>query len=800
VTSSIPNPFARFMGRAGSEDPVRSTLWTTPWSWRTDDGIYVGHGKDAWLYRELPLNPLQWEDPGTRLQIGSPLATLLEELGSTSKDTGAGLRTLARLREIHLVAVTWEAPAKLPEETGPQLRDFLAATLRFTVPYKALFVGVKLRSSVTSTTAKKQGGGLLEQIKSMTAAALAEDVPNLDPFEKDITSITSIMARNGAKVPARDSLRHLESWYNLGRGPDVEVKETRDLLYVDDFDVIEMAAVRAFEQPVMRAPHAQWLLAAATHPEGPSVVSVRGQLEPASMARGRLRATQRKFLNQLEEQAATGDLERAEDSQTLNLAKEVEDYFVSSGEPLISECSIVMARRASSAEETYIDELRGAFGIDVTALQHRQLAALDETLPCSQKRVNPFVQDVSIGMLAYAGLQAFSNLGDRKGVFVGLTDPDYTPTWLDPFGAPEANLPPAMAVFGDPGSGKTFLCQTIATQAALEGHTVIMVNPKGFDSLSPTADLVGGTTVRMSALEGTPGFFDPARYAPNPAMAAEIASAHILSVLGTDFTGSQELALSVGLKRGFLGGARCVNEALEHVDDDFVKRLVREQAEASATFALGIAKTPLPPLDGIAGGLTLIEFDRKLDLPDAAQQQDTHTREQRVALSAIRLVSRASLEILNRAGGGLFILDEAWTFLGSSAGLAMLQQLGREGRSLNILPIFATQRVADLIKDGVNLEGYLSRVFVMKLMEEREAKAALQLCGLEATPQWIDWLRKAGPRQAEGDRPARAALAIHRDIKNRHAAVMIGPVPEAARVAFSTKPSDRRRRDAAHEE
>jgi hypothetical protein len=1133
------NVLSNFLGtKAGTEDRERATLWTTPWRWRTDDGLYVGHNKDVWTYMVLPLAPLQWEDPDVRLQVGSPLATLLEELGDTSRDLG-GVRAFSRNREIHLLAITWEAPAKIPDGTPAELHDFLASTLDFTVPYKALYVGVKLRSNVAAAVAK-QKGGLLSHLKAYTTAALGEEVPDLDAYENDINVVHAILARNGARVPDREELSHLESWYNLGRGPDIAIQETKDTLYVDDFDVIELAAVRRFERPVMQAPYAQWMLSAATHPDGPSVISVRGMLEPATVARTRLRRTQRRFLHQLEEQAATGDLERSEDSQTLNLAKQTEDYFVNNGEPLIADCSIVMARRTRAVEDTYIDELRSQYGIEVTPLQHRQLAALDETLPCSSKRVNPFLQDLNIGMLSYAGLQGFSNLGDRKGVYVGLTDPDYTPCWLDPYGAPNANLPPVTAVFGDPGSGKaqpldakiltpngwvtmgdiavgdqvigsdgrpttvigvypqgmrpiyrvvfndgsstecdeehlwtvntstgisrgrewktltlaelresmleksgkrhwripvvapvqferadlpldpyllgallgdggltvrvgfssvddeildevrralpagadlahragcdygivrlnrrgkngagpatpnpvlnalralglmgkgshekfiptvylhgsveqrvallqglcdtdgyvtcsgstveltttskalatglaelaqslggtarinakatagrdawrvglslpaeiqpfrlsrkrdallprvkyhparsiaeivyvgekpaqcikvsaadqlyvtdeyvvthnTFLCQTIATQATLAGHQVIMINPKGFDSLSPTADLVGGTVVRMSQLESSGGYFDPARYAPTPAMAAEIATNHIMSVLGPDFSPSQERKLGVGLTRGFVAGARCVAEALRYVDDIEVQQAVQEQAESSTTFSLGIGTQPMPVLGSATGGFTLIEFDRKLDLPDSSTPVNAHTRAQRIALAAIRIVTRASLEILARSGGGVFILDEAWTFLSSTDGLATLQQLGREGRSLNILPIFATQRVADLIKEGVNLEGYLSRVFVMKLMEEREARAALTLCGLEPNQQWLQWLKKAGPRRAEGDVPGRAALALHRDLQNRHAAVMIGPVPAAAREAFSTNPEERRQRQA----
>jgi hypothetical protein len=386
-------------------------------------------------------------------------------------------------------------------------------------------------------------------------------------------------------------------------------------------------------------------------------------------------------------------------------------------------------------------------------------------------------------------------------VFIGLTDPDYTPCYLDLLGAPAANKPPAFGIFGDPGGGKTFLCQLIATQATLAGQQVIFINPQAGDSLSAFAEQPGvnGTVVKMTQLEKEGGYFDPFYYA-EPEMAAEIATNFILGVLGgtgvsgAGFTGSQELKLSSGLRRGAAAGARCVGEALKYVDDADVLTMVKEQIESSTLFSLGIGNVPKDHYQSSAG-LTLIEFDRKLDFPERGKASSDYSRAERIALAAIRLVTRASLEILMVSGGGVLIVDEAWTFLSHSEGLAALQQLGREGRSLNILPIFATQRVDDLIREGVNMESYISRVMVMELREERDAVAALQLCGLEPTPERIRWIRQAGPKAGNAVLPFRPAMGLHRDLQDRHAAVYIGPVPPNVVEAFTTNPEEKRARD-----
>lgn len=775
-------------GNTPKSNKDTDTLWTTPWQWRDEEGTYIGFNGQVWLYRTLPLSPIQWEDPGTRISIGQQLSTLLVDIGGTSTVPVAGLKQFSNNREIHLLSVSWETQVYAPEGTPGALREYLDETLKFAAPKKCLVLGVRLRPSVSNANT-----GILDQAKKLAAKTLLEDVPDRSAYAADRDFIISLCARFGGRAPNSEELDQIESWFNAGRGCDTTVIERPTTLEVPTFDTFEVSAVMRFGNPVMQSPSSQWVLEAGSHPHGPSVVSVRAELEPSVVTRARSRRSQRRIDASIKEEAAAGDLERVEYAQTFQLAKELETFLVDVGEPILTNCSILLVRRVRPSDETYIDFLRSQYGIEVKPLEHRQLRALDETLPCSSRRVNPFLQDVSVSMLAHSGLAGFSNLGDKNGLYVGLSLPDNTPVFLEPSAAARENVAPGMLVAGDPGSGKTFLCQSLAIQSVLAGTTTIFINPKGFDSLASFAKIVNGSVVKMSALEAQPGAFDPFRYAPAP-VAAEIATNHILSVLGNDggFTQSQQLELGSALKRAAQSGAKCVGDAFDLIDDRSIVTQIQQQVEGSSLFALGVGLTPLPPLGG-TGGLTLIEFDRKLDLPEPSKAASVHTRPERISLAAIRLVTRAAMEILMSTGGGVLVVDEAWTFLGHAEGLAAMQQLGREGRSLNVLPIFATQRIADVISR--DMETYISRVFCMKLSEAREATAALTLCGLEPTQQRVNWLRECGPRRGEEGLPDRPALALHRDLRNRHSAVMIGPVPERVRLAISTNLDDRRNRN-----
>jgi hypothetical protein len=767
------------------------TMWTTPWQWRDEEGVYVGTGGSVWLYRAVPLDPLDREDHDRKLDVGANLASLLGNIGATSSVPIGAIRKFSNNREIHLVCVTWEVEAQPPEGTNAELSDYLRETLGFPVPRRTLLIGIRLRSSVKSAV---QNDSLSGQLKKVATKALLEDVPDREAYIEDREAMSMLCGRFGCRRPSPEELAQLESWYNLGRGPDATIVEGTTSLEVPGIDHYEISALMRFNTPVMRAPYAPWVLSSLTHPDAPKVVSVRAELEPAVVGRARARRNQRRVASAMKEEAATGDLERVEFSQTYEQAQELEQFFVDAGEPLLTNCSILMARSIRPVKETYIDYLRQEFDIDMKPLEHRQIRALDEMLPTSNRRLNPFLQDVTIAMLAYSGINGFANLGDRTGCYVGLANPDYTPVYIDPSGAAKENVPGAMLVAGDSGSGKTFFCQNLALQATLGGSRVIFVNPKANDSLAPFAQLVGGSVVKMSAMQTTPGAFDPFRYAPGP-VAAEIATSHIVGVLGGDggFTQAQELELASALKRGVLIGAQCVGDCFPLIEDQSIVVQIHQQVEGSSLFALGIGLTAAPKYTA-QSGLTLIEFDRRLDLPEGAKPANTYTRNEKIALAALRLVTRASLEML-REGGGVMVLDEAWTFLGHPDGQAMLQQLGRESRSMNILPVFATQRVADIISR--DMEGYLSRVFCFSSREEREARAALELCGLEPTDSQLSWLRNCGPVRGDDETPARPPMALHRDLKGRHGAVVLGPVPERARIAFSTNLLDREAREEA---
>ncbi len=1046
---------------SGWNDDKSGGRHVTPWAWRTPESVYAGWAGDVWLYRSLELHPWTWADPKDRIRFGSKISDTLADVTGVSAKGILPESFVKSNREFHLVSLTWETPARPPEENSHELSEYQhAAFSGMSVPKRTLLLGIRLQPKGSSVEKKNKTGAMASGMRDISLRVLGEDTPDMDAYAADIKNLDAILRRSGAKLPTREEQYYLESWYNLGRGPEAQVIEEWDRLRIDNFDEIQLAAVSDFHRPVLQAPLDTWLLDALNHPAGPHVVSLRGRLMPPQQARARSRRAIRWAYDQIDEEAKSGDVERREIDDVHSMAKTLDDHYADTRYPMLVDLSVIFARRTvGDVPETYVEDLRARYDIEVVPLMGRQLAALDETLPCSTKRVNPYPQDLSTDMVGFAGLSGWSGLGDSQGALMGVTVEDLSPVFLDPSGAPKANQPASMAVFGDSGSGKaqplnakiltptgwttmgsiqpgdtltgadgspcsvtgvfpqgmkpayrvefndgsstitcdehlwavknfkdrhnnnpyivkelkdlakeltqksstafqwyipiieavqhptvailvtpysdgvtfvqkekptnsyiqasieqrveflqgvfdtagvvqtdipdriqimfntsasvdfltsivrslgglvyatdkkapfdlnvalpstivpfrssenvdiyvphvdnvpcryiskinyidempmqcisvdtadhlyvtddyivthnTVFLQNLATQAVLDGMPVVFINPKALDDLSPLADLVGGQVLSMSRIEdaGGGGYFDPFRFT-DPEIAADIAATFILSVL-TELTERQQLLLRDGLRRGALQhGARCVGEALQYVEDDDVIQDVALAARSEPRIGLGISWEPLEKFS-LGSSLTLIEFDRDLDLPEPGAQAVRMS--QRASLAAMQHVVRVSLEMMAAKTGGVLIIDEAWIFLEQAESRAALDGLGRKGRSLNVLPVLATQKVADLLK--YDMESLLSRVVCLSMRDSREAAAALTLAGLEPTADRIEFLSDCGPRR-NADGTTRVPLAIHRDLENRRGVIAMGPIPSKAMAAFSTNPEDRKKRAA----
>ena len=775
----------------------------SPVAWRTADGTFYDHDGAAWLYFVMPLRPLLWEDQKARMEHASTLHHMFCELGGTSKSSVvAGTSIGAFYRSFHLLALAWDVPARPPQDVAEEVKHWLQPMFGEFLVGRGLFaIGVHLRRA-----SPLSGSGALSAMRGVIRDAVGAQAPDRRAYQADRGAVGQILARAGGRPPTAAEADRIESWWNGGRGADGTINAEPDGMSVSTDmwpEGLEMSTLLEFEETQLHPEHGLWLADAFGHDQGCVAVSVRGNLVPSETARAQFRKSQRKAISRIKEQAATGDLEREEDSRLLESSAMLESLFVEGREPLVRDCSVVFARRASKSDETYADMLSAKWGLRTKQFEYRQVEALWETLPCGRRHggsKGTFAHDLTIGMLAASGIGAFNEVGDESGVWIGVSPPDAALVWLDPLGASKQNKPPSMAVVGEPGAGKTFLLQLIASQSCLAGRPCVFINPKAADSLAGCAAAVGGDVVNVSAMSKEPGMLDPFSYAA-PEIAADLAVSHVDLVMANILSDEERIYVAAGIKEGALRGARCVGDALQNDRvPQRVAELVRLQAETRPLFGIGIGFAPRAgsAMKTARGRLTLVEFDRAIQMPAHFGPTAAFSMEERCAIAAIRLITRAALEQMLTGDGGVLILDEAHVFLSSQEGRAILQNLGRTGRSQGILPIMATQRLADLISEGVDMHSYLGRSIVMKMTDPAETAAALSLCGLEATEDRRDFLAHAGPiHDKEHPENSCGARALHRDLNGRVSSILVGPVPEEVRLRFSTNILDRQTRSEA---
>lgn len=446
--------FDSIRNTVGAQDKTTGAITTQPFQAIYNKGtLWVGSNKSVWLYMVLPDYPVTFEDASRRLELGGELERALEEIGKLSREPLGNTTVGGRSREIHVITHIWYKVPEPPDKSTPEHAQFLNRIYDFLAPNKATWVGVRLWPETESS----EKPNVLGTLQRASASMLGFDLDDVDAYITDYNRIRRILVAADAKTPTTDQRKQLAYWHNAGREGDPTVIAFPEKLVIDNNDNIEFSAVEKFNTIKFNPRTQTWLANALTHPEGAITISIRGELESAGTTRKRLKQTQRKIRHQIEEEEAAveeGDVESIETTQLAQYNKQVEDYFATNNTPVITKASFVFARRATPAEETFNDLLENAYDIETKVLTHRQIDALEETLPTSPKRSTQSKDSLTIPMVAYSGVRSFSQLGDDDGAFPGVIIPDMVPMYISARAASESNQPPMMTVVGVPGSGK----------------------------------------------------------------------------------------------------------------------------------------------------------------------------------------------------------------------------------------------------------------------------------------------------------------------------------------------------------
>jgi hypothetical protein len=164
-----------------------------------------------------------------------------------------------------------------------------------------------------------------------------------------------------------------------------------------------------------------------------------------------------------------------------------------------------------------------------------------------------------------------------------------------------------------------------------------------------------------------------------------------------------------------------------------------------------------------------------LSLPEPGASRETYTRAERVSVATLSLVAAKALRLVssNHSRHKIVLLDEAWFFLSSVQGRALLNRVIRLGRAFNATVLVATQRLADL--------GELSELFGVYFLfgQETEAEARAGLAQISLDSEGALGLRLTEYRQG---------LCLMRDLDGRVGEVQFDLVFEELLAALDNTP------------
>lgn len=715
---------------------------------RTTDGRLVAIDGSVWLYRKVPMAPVAEAKSGDRAVIaGVPIHSAFEELSALGVYRG-NRRGLVKgaYREAHLMLVN--VPTLFRPEPGP-IQGYLAEQFPDTViDSRILLFGVKLQSTIGS-------GGLRSAIDSVAETFVSGGTPMSD-YDRDFEQVDSALTRAGLNTLTAADLRLANAWWNHGTFPDTPALFHADHMHIFnsaaavglaeqlgadnclDWPAIPgahsltFASVQELDLPYIEAQQtvAKWVVPLVQ--SGAAVVSVRAKIEPSKVTREELRRQRKGYTDDLNSRYKEGKMDRAELDAKLQELGEVEGiYSDGSGPVTLVDTSILVGFDGYVPDVTQVSTMQ----IRLNTMLYRQQQAWAETMLCSNVRANPNLHDLPAPVVAYSGLPSLSTVGDREGALVGFTEGDRQPALLSPVAIAQEDTYPLCVVAAASGAGKSVMLLWLADQYARMGRPVVIIDPKSGSDHSNAVRASGGQVASLDDLLSADGVLDPLRFAITTADGIEMATSMLLTVnpFG-DRKLEFEVPLIAALNYGVSKGATCIGQALQlaHADGEGNTDMIRaifDFANASPMFRAMVGFDPTTRGLRISDGITLIKVgNAHLNLPSPGTVAPDLS--QRTAIALVRMMIFGSATALT-GRDGIILQDEAWTILNSDP--KEVERLGRLARSQRVLPILFSQDISGAVRAG--LKGFISRGFIGPIGDEVEAMAALDLFGIEATPE-----------------------------------------------------------------
>lgn len=458
-------------------------------------------------------------------------------------------------------------------------------------------------------------------------------------------------------------------------------------------------------------------------------------------------------------------------------------------------------------ENTYVKvkDTLNKIDVKIRAFQGEQGALLMGSIPGN--RAWGTKQQYVYTDLAFLGaitLNAGGSVGDWVkgdpsfvGMYQGYTTARFMrPVFLSPHAAMADNDPPAIAIIGQSGGGKSFSAFNLAYQCAAQGVYTIFLDPKA-DAvpLGQAKELEG---VQLFDLQnGHDGTLDP--FSINVGDDRDrntLANAVLEILLGTEMSEERENVFNAAFNKV----ASEPNPSLSRLVDVLLSAKsqgAHDQQLVLASRNLGaklskmrdtkFANLIFPPSNGKTisadKGLTVITL-LGLDFPPEEKSPAQYDNSERLAVAIMYLLTQFANQLMlnkDKSHKKMIFIDEAWAITRTEQGRNLLNRVARMGRSHNCGIAFVSQNATDLLSEGEKgLKNAISTWMCFKTADKVQIEAYREALGIDPTVDIESTVRNLGKGEC-----------LIRDAKGRVQRVQIQAPMQSLFDLFNTNPYTR---------
>lgn len=526
-------------------------------------------------------------------------------------------------------------------------------------------------------------------------------------------------------------------------------------------------------------------------------ICIQIKVRPYKTALHKLDLKKREINSQIEHIGNTGaaipeDLQEAEEYSSY-MEQELKD-----NKAHILETSVTICVADKDPEElenkcSYIKEMYEDMNFVIERPLSDQLKLYMSFIPSVRNLMKDFVHQLTPMMLASGIVGVTRELGDRRGGLIGTTGEEEKPVYFSPELACLMNMSPAITLFGDLGTGKSFNANLLIYLLVLYGGYGLIIDPKGERThwetdLTALRGLISIVTLGPDPKDR--GKLDPYNIYPDNLSEANELALNVISDLfkidpksdqNTILIESQQKMNKFPGKNSMLKLAQVLEAVPEHDELCSVASKLARSIRSRRTDGM----TGLLIGDGTEQAIT---FDNRLNIiqlqnlkmPDPEAAKEDYSREEVLSGIIFGQVSAfvKKFALVKRSVPKGILIDESWFVSMSKQGRSMEEFISRMGRSLFTIIMYNGHSVTDLPTQGIKNSITYKFVFRCRNNEE-EAARLLEYIGLEVTPENMSIIQNLASGQC-----------LFKDMYNRVGVLQFDAVFQDLIDVFSTTPSE----------